>query len=163
MTGLEILVALAIAVGLAGVLVPVLPGSLLIAAAVLVWSVDRGGATAWVVTAVALALLVTGSVVKYLVPGRRLQRAGVPSSTLLTGAAVGIVGFFVLPVVGLPLGFLLGVYLAEWRRSSRRGRGHRDAWPATIQAVRAVGLGILIELAFGIVAAATWAVGVVLT
>jgi uncharacterized protein YqgC (DUF456 family) len=162
-TGLEILVALAIAVGLAGVLVPVLPGSLLIGAAVLVWSAERGGATAWVVTAIALALLVTGSVVKYVVPGRRLQRAGVPTSTLLAGAAVGVVGFFVVPVVGLPLGLLLGVYLAEWRRSSRRGHGHRDAWPATVHAVRAVGLGIAIELGFGILAAVTWAVGIVLT
>lgn len=163
MSGLEVLVALAIAVGLVGMLVPVLPGSLLIAAALLVWSAERGSAAAWVVTAVALGLLVTGAVVKYLVPGRRLQRVGVPTSTLLAGAAAGIVGFFVIPVVGLPVGFLLGVYLAELRRSSRRGRGHRDAWPATVHAVKAVGLGILIELAFGILAAVTWAVGVVLT
>ena len=99
-----------------------------------------------------------GAVVKYLVPGRRLQRAGVPSTTLLAGGALGVVGFFVVPVVGLPLGFLLGVYLVEWRRL-----GHREAWPATVHALRAVGLGIAIELGFGTLAAATWAVGVVLT
>jgi len=158
MTGLEILVAFAIAIGLVGVLVPVLPGTLLVGAAVLVWATERGGTTAWVVTVVAVGLLVAGAVVKYLVPGRRLQRAGVPTSTLLTGAVLGVVGFFVVPVVGLPLGFLLGVYLAEWRRL-----GHRQAWPATVHALKAVGLGIVIELVFGILAAATWAVGVVLT
>ena len=158
MTGLEILVALAIAIGLVGVLVPVLPGSLLVGAAVLVWATERGGSTAWVVTVIALGLLVAGAVVKYIVPGRRLQRAGVPTSTLLAGAVLGVVGFFVVPVVGLPLGFVLGVYLVEWRRL-----GHRDAWPATVRALTAVGLGILIELVFGILAAATWAVGVVLT
>lgn len=158
MTGLEILLALAIAIGLVGMLVPVLPGSLLVGAAVLVWAADRGGATAWAVTVVALGLLVAGAVVKYLVPGRRLQRAGVPGTTLLAGGVLGVVGFFVVPVVGLPLGFLLGVYLVEWRRL-----GHREAWPATVHALRAVGLGILIELGFGTLAAATWAVGVVLT
>jgi uncharacterized protein YqgC (DUF456 family) len=158
MTGLEIVLALAIAVGLAGMLVPVLPGSLLVGAAVVVWAVDQGDATAWAVTSVALAMLVVGAVVKYLVPGRRLQRAGVPSTTLLIGAALGVVGFFVVPVIGLPLGFLLGVYLVEWRRL-----GHREAWPATVHALAAVGLGILIELGFGTLAAITWAVGVVLT
>ena len=40
MTGVEFLVALAIAVGLAGILVPVLPGSVLILGAVLVWALD---------------------------------------------------------------------------------------------------------------------------
>jgi hypothetical protein len=41
--------------------------------------------------------------------------------------------------------------------------GHAHAWPATVNALRAVGLGMMIELAFGVLAAATWAVGVVLT
>ena len=158
MSGLEVLVALTIAVGLVGVLVPVLPGSLLVGAAIVLWAVERGEATAWIVTTVALLLLVTGAVVKYLVPGRRLQRVGVPTSTLLAGGVLGIVGFFVVPVVGLPLGFVLGIYVAEWRRL-----GHRAAWPATVHALKAVGLGILIELGFGILAAVTWAIGVVLT
>lgn len=158
MTGVDLLVALAIAIGLAGVLVPVLPGSVLVGAAIAVWAIADGSATAWLVLAVALALLGTGVVVKYLVPGRRLQRAGIPSSTLLLGAVLGVVGFFVVPVVGLPLGFVLGVYLSEWRRL-----GHRDAWPATVRALSAVGLGIVIELLFGTLAAATWVIGVVLT
>ena len=158
MSGLEILVGLTIAVGLVGILLPILPGSLLVGAAILVWALESGSTTAWIVLATALALLVAGGAVKYLVPGRRLQRAGVPSSTLLAGAVLGVVGFFVVPVVGLPLGFVLGVYVVEWRRL-----GRRDAWPATVHALKAVGLGILIELAFGTLAAATWALGVVLT
>jgi uncharacterized protein len=156
-SGLEVLVALAIAVGLVGILVPMLPGSLLVAAAIVVWAIDVASVTAWVVAAAGVALLAAGTVVKYLVPGRRLQRAGVPTSTLLAGGALGVVGFFVVPVVGLPLGFLLGVYLAQWHRV-----GQAAAWPATVHAVKAVGLGIVIELGFGILAAATWVVGVVL-
>jgi len=157
-SGLEVLVALAIAVGLVGILVPMLPGSLLVAAGIVVWALGEASATAWVVAVAGLALLATGTVVKYLVPGRRLQRAGVPTSTLLAGGALGVVGFFVVPVVGLPLGFLLGVYLAQWHRVGRAA-----AWPATVHAVKAVGLGIVIELVFGILAAAVWAAGVVLT
>jgi uncharacterized protein YqgC (DUF456 family) len=154
----EVLCALAIAVGLAGILVPVLPGSILILGAVLVWSWDVGGATAWGVFALVAVVLVGGGVVKYLVPGRRLKDAGVPASTLWLGGLLGVVGFFVVPVVGLFLGFVLGVYLAEHRRV-----GSRQAWPSTKHALRAVGLSIAIEMAAALVATLAWVVGVLAT
>jgi hypothetical protein len=157
-SGVEVLVGVAIAVGVVGVVVPVLPGSLLIAAAVLVWAVTIGSATAWSVLAVVVTLLVAGAVVKYVVPGRRLARAGVPPSTLFAGSALGVVGFFVVPVVGLFLGFVLGVYLTELSRV-----GRADAWPATKQALAAAGLSMLIELTAAMLAAAAWVAGVVLT
>ncbi len=62
-----------------------------------------------------------------------------------------MVGFFVIPVVGLFLGFVVGVYGAEEERL-----GPQAAWPSTKLAVRAVGLSILIELAGALLAAATW-------
>lgn len=158
MTGVEFLVALAIAVGLVGVIVPVLPGSLLVLGAILVWAWDLGTATAWVVFAVATTFLAVGSIVKYVVPGRRLRDKDIPSSTLALGGLLGIVGFFVVPVVGLVIGIVLGVYLAELRRV-----GVDAAWPATLHALRAVGLSILIELVASLLAATTWALGVVLT
>lgn len=158
MSGVEVLVALAIAVGLVGVIVPVLPGSLLVLGAILIWAWDLGTSIGWVVFAVATTFIALGSVVKYVVPGRRLKDNGIPSSTLLLGGALGIVGFFVIPVVGLLVGFVLGVYLAELRRV-----GGEAAWPATTHALKAVGLSILIELVASLCAAVTWAVGVVLT
>ncbi len=158
MSGAEVLVALAIAVGVVGVVVPVLPGSLLVFGAILVWALNIGGSTAWIVFAVATAFLVLGAVVKYVVPGRRLKEGGVPASTLVLGGLLGIVGFFVIPVVGLLIGFVVGVYLAELARV-----GRDKAWPATKHALKAVGLSMLIELVASLLAAATWATGVVLT
>jgi uncharacterized protein YqgC (DUF456 family) len=154
----EVVVALAILVGLVGVVVPVLPGLVLVLVAVLVWAVDVGGGTAWTVFGLATAVLVAGTVVKYAVPGRRLKSSGIPASTTWFGIALGVVGFFVIPVVGLVIGFVLGVYLAEHRRV-----GSAAAWPSTQQALRAVGVSILIELAAGIHAALVWVVGVVVT
>ena len=122
MSGAEVLVALAIAVGVVGVVVPVLPGSLLVFGAILVWALNIGGSTAWIVFAVATAFLVLGAVVKYVVPGRRLKEGGVPASTLVLGGLLGIVGFFVIPVVGLLIGFVVGVYLAELARVGRDKR-----------------------------------------
>jgi uncharacterized protein len=157
-SGVEVLVALAIVVGIVGVVVPVLPGSLLVAAAILVWAIDVGTATGWTVLTVCLGLVVAGAVIKYVVPGRRLQAAGVPTSTLVVGGLVGIVGFFVIPVVGLPVGFVLGVYLCELPRV-----GRAQAWPSTRHALVAAGLSMLIELAASLLAAAVWVVGVVTT
>jgi uncharacterized protein YqgC (DUF456 family) len=134
----------------------VLPGTSLILAAVLVWSITHGTATAWVVFAVVTTLLVAGGIVKYALPGRGLKAAGVPNRTILLGTALGVVGFFVVPVVGLFLGFVLGVYLAELQRL-----GGEDAWPSTKHALRAVGLSVLIELTAAMLAAGTWLVAVV--
>lgn len=158
MSPLEACVALVILVGLVGVLVPVLPGSVLVLGAVLVWTLVQGGATAWTVLVVATAFIVAGTVVKYVAPGRRLQQAGIPSSTQWWGALGALVGFFVVPVLGLFLGFVVGVYAAERRRV-----GHADAWPSTRASLHAVGLSILIELAAAGLAAATWVVGVAIS
>ena len=157
MTPLEVLVAAAIVVGLVGVIVPILPGGALVGVAILVWAADTGGVTAWVVFGVAAALLVVGGVVKYVVPGRRLKDAGIPSSTQWLGVLLGVVGFFVIPVVGLPIGFVLGIYRAE------RQRVGRAAWSSTKVSLRAVGLSILIEFAASVLAAAAWVGGVVAT
>ena len=152
----DFLVGVAIAIGLVGIVVPVLPGTVLILGAVLVWALEEGSPSAWTVFAVAATLLVLGTVVKYAVPGKRLKTAGVPNATLWTGTALGVVGFFVIPVIGLFLGFVLGVYLAEIRRV-----GSAQAWPSTRHALSAVGLSVLIELAAAALAAVVWLVGAV--
>jgi uncharacterized protein YqgC (DUF456 family) len=153
----DLLTGLAIAVGLVGVLVPILPGSVLVLGAILVWAVLMSTSAGWVVFAVAAALLAVGAIVKYTVPGRHLKAAGVPNRTLLAGGALGVVGFFVVPVVGLFAGFVVGVYLAELQRV-----GRDLAWPTTRSALRAVGVSVLIEMVAGMLAALTWLTGAVL-
>jgi uncharacterized protein len=153
----EVVVGVAIAVGLIGILVPVLPGSALILVAILLWALELGSATGWGVFAVAAAFLVVGTVVKYVVPGRQLKDAGIPASTQWTGVALAVPGFFVIPVVGAFVGFVVGVYLAERRRL---GPG---AGASTRSALRAVGASVLIELTAAILAASAWVAGVLVT
>jgi uncharacterized protein YqgC (DUF456 family) len=154
----EVAVAITIAVGLVGILVPILPGTLLVLAAILVWAAEVGSPTAWGVAAAAGVLLAVGTVVKYALPGRHLAGSGIPASTQWIGALGAVIGFFVVPVVGILLGFVVGVYAAEHRRV-----GSRLAWPSTRTALRAVGLSILIELTAAVLAAMVWAAGVVAT
>ena len=152
----DFLVGVAVVIGLVGIFVPVLPGSVLILGAILVWTLEEGSPSAWLVFAVSATFLVLGAIVKYVVPGRRLKTAGVPNRTLWAGALLGLVGFFVIPVVGLFIGFVAGVYLAESRRL-----GRDLAWPSTKHALKAVGLSLLIELAAALLAASVWFVAAV--
>lgn len=149
-------VGLAIAIGVTGVVLPVLPGALLVWAAIGVWAIAVGSATAWAVFAGATVAIGAAQVVKYLVPVRRLRDAGVPRRSIVVGAVLAVAGFFVIPVVGLFLGFPLGVYVEERRRLG----AHEPAWASTKHAVRAVGLSIVIELVATLLAAGAWLVAV---
>ena len=158
-TGGLILVAVAIAVGLVGVLVPLLPGTLLVYAAIAVWAFAEQNTVGWVVLGVVTAVLGASLLIKYLWPVKRMRAADVSPTTLAAGAVAGVIGFFVIPVLGLLIGFVLGVYLAELAHR----RDQRRAWASTVHAVKGAALSVGVELAGGLLATAAWVVGVVLT
>jgi uncharacterized protein YqgC (DUF456 family) len=148
-----------ILVGVLGVLIPVLPGLILCWIGVLFWAIlgDAGNGR-WVVLALASVVALAGTVVKYAWPGKRLKSTGVPTSSLLAGGVLGVIGFFVVPVVGLVLGFVLGIWLAE---RARLGAG--QAWPSTRGALTAVGLAMLVEFAAALGIAVVWVFGLLAT
>ncbi len=155
---LTVVAGIMILAGLVGVVVPVLPALPLVWGGVLVWALERQDAAGWATLLVATVIVVVGVVVKYLLPGRRMRASGVPFSSMLAGGVLGAVGFFVIPVVGLVLGFVLGVYLAERARV-----GAPAAWPSTRSALAAVGWSMAIELLAGLLVAATWVTALLLT
>ncbi|MHC3002597.1 DUF456 domain-containing protein [Gordonia sp. GN26] len=150
----ELLVAAVIFVGLVGIVVPILPGTLLIACALLVWAIVVGG-WAWSVFAAALLVLVVGEVIKYLVAGKSLRTDGIPNRTVVVGGIVGIVGFFVVPVIGLLLGFVVGAVAAELVRT----QSLELAWRGAVAALKAAAKTIGIELLFALVATGIWTGG----
>ncbi|WP_370333632.1 DUF456 domain-containing protein [Mycolicibacterium hippocampi] len=158
-TGGLVLVALAIAVGLAGIILPVLPGGFLVIAAIGVWAFVEGGPVAWVTFGIAAAVFAAAEVIKYTWPVQRMRRAEVRTSVLVVGAVVGFVGFFVIPVIGLLIGFVAGVFAAELaiRRDPVR------AWASTVHALKGVALSIGVELTGALLATIAWVVGVFLT
>lgn len=158
-TGGLVLVALAIAVGLAGIVVPILPGSILVIGAIAVWAFVVDTTVAWVVFGVAAALIVASQIIKYTWPVKRMRRADVRTSVLVVGGVAGVVGFFVIPVIGLLIGFVLGVFAAEL---AIRGDVTR-AWVSTLHAVKGVALSVGVELTGAVLATVAWAVGVALT
>ena len=159
MSGLTTVVALIIVVGLIGIVVPLLPGLPLVWAAVLLWSSETQTTAGWVVLGIATVLALSGSLLQYLMPGRRLARAGVTTSSTAAGAALGVVGFFVIPVVGVFLGFALGIYLAERIKLG----SHSAAWQSSHHALNAIALSVGIELLTGFAIATTWVIAATTT
>ncbi len=152
----DAVVGLVILLAAVGCVVPLLPGGLLALSAIAVWSVVEGGVVGWSVLIVSALLIAVGQVVKYLWPTRSLNRSGVAGRSLIIGGALGIIGFFVVPLIGLPLGFVAGIFVAECVRQRRV----QQAKDATVAAMRATGLSMLIELASVLLAGTVWTAGV---
>jgi hypothetical protein len=157
-TDLAVVVGLARAVGLAGTIFPILPGLLLMWAAALLYGLVGGfngvGIAAMFVITV---LTVAGVAAGVVIPKKAAGTAGASRSSLLLGAAVAVVGFFVVPIVGLPLGGALGIFLGEQLRTGDR----RVAWIATKATLTGFGLAALAQFGAGVLVVLTWVVWLV--
>ncbi|WP_104181265.1 DUF456 domain-containing protein [Arthrobacter sp. B0490] len=145
-----------IAVGIAGVVVPVLPGSILIIVSLLAWALTVSSTEGWVVFALGATLASAGLTAGLVLTGRTLKQRRIPGRSVTIGVLTGIVGMFVIPVVGLFVGFALGLFASEYARQ----REARAALTSSLHALKATGLGILAELALACLAGTTWVIGV---
>ena len=152
------LVALAMVVGVVGTVLPFLPGLPIVWAAALVYGIVAGfGTVGWISFALITLLAIIGMVLGFTLPHQRLGRGGAPRSTVLIGLIAGIIGFFVVPVIGLPLGAILGVLAAERVRTHDWDR----AWASTKNLIVGFGLGAAVQLSAGMAMIVTWVVWVV--
>lgn len=153
------LCAVLLVIGTIGIVVPVIPGLLIVLLAVLIWAISTGGTTAWVIFGIAAVVWVVGVVAQFLIPGKRLKAQGVGMGTLMLAVVAAVIGFFVIPVVGAVVGFVLGIFLVELSRSRDAG----SAWSRTRAALRAILHSMGIELATALVIAVLFVVGVFIT
>jgi uncharacterized protein YqgC (DUF456 family) len=108
---------------------------------------------------VVTVILGAALLIKYLWPMRRMRAADVRTMSLVTGGVLGVIGFFVIPVLGLVIGFVGGIYLAELGVR----RDQRVAWASTVHALKGVALSMGVELAGALLATVAWVVGVYVT
>ena len=153
-----VIVGIVILIGVIGAVVQVWPSSPVIGGAILVWSWMTGTRAAWIIFAVVALVLILGTVLKYVIPARGMNKAGIPQSTLVWGGVGGVVGWF----LGLPLGLLLGMIAAIFLVEYLRSKDTATAWKATVQALKAYGWTIAIELVAALASATLWGIGVAL-
>jgi uncharacterized protein len=139
------LVGAVMLVGLVGTVVPVMPGLALMWLAALVYGLLAGFDPVGIVAmAVITVLLAGGTALSYLVPHRAGVRGGIPRSSLRLGIAGAVVGFFVIPVLGLPVGGVLGVMAGEYQRLGD--------WSAAWRTTKTVVVGFLKAAVFELLA-----------
>jgi hypothetical protein len=158
-TGLVPLLGLVMAVGAVGTIVPLVPGISLVWWAGLVYGLDQGfGAVGVAAFAVMTGLAVAATVAGYVVPKRRVTGAGASRATVWLGAAGAVVGFFVVPIVGLPIGGVLGIYVGERLRTGDT----IAAWRATRATITGFGIAVIVQFTAALSMIAVWLVWVII-
>lgn len=147
--------ALLIAVGIIGVVVPVLPGSLLVAAALLVWALTVQSVSGWVVFALGAVLVSAGMLASAILTGRRMKQREIPRRSIFVALVFAVAGLFLIPVVGLFVGFAAGLLVAEFNRQRDVQAAVSSSWAA----LKATGIGILVECGLAALAASVWVIG----
>lgn len=127
-------------VGIVGIIVPVLPGSITVAIALLVWAIFGGG-WAWLFFAVGVVIVGGGMISGWVLTKRGMDAKEIPNWPVLVGAAAGVVGIFVIPAFGLPIGFMIGLVISEYIRL----KDWREALSTSWIAAKSLGIGMLIE------------------
>ncbi|MFD9093699.1 DUF456 domain-containing protein [Streptomyces collinus] len=147
-----LLVGALIALGLCGVLVPGVPGSWLVWAAVLWWALKDPRPVAWAVLVGATAVLLLSLVVRWALPPRRLRASGATPRMAVYAGVGAVLGFLLIPVVGALPGFMAGIYLHERLRLG----GHGEATAALRTTMGAGGSSVLAELFACLLIAGAW-------
>jgi uncharacterized protein len=156
---LTALVAAAMAVGVVGTVVPVVPGLALVWAAALVYGLAIGfGTVGAVAFTIITGLASAGIVIGFVVPQRAAAKGGAARSSMWLGAVLALVGFVIVPVVGVVLGGVLGVFLGEVVRT----RDTAAAWQATAATIKGFGVAGVAQLLIGLAMVAVWVPWVVL-
>ena len=148
-------------IGVAGVLIPVLPDVWLIWLAALAYGLMRGF-DGWVggVAMVLITLLAVAGIAADLALGHAVARQG-GASWQAIGASLllGIVGLPFLPPVGSLVGALLGLFGVEYYR---HGRNARKAWEAVRSYATGCGVSVIVRLGIALAMVAAWGAWVAL-
>ncbi|MEU0073720.1 DUF456 domain-containing protein [Streptomyces sp. NPDC006332] len=137
-----LLVGLVILLGVGGVLVPGVPGSWLVWAAIMWWALKDPQPLAWAVLVGATVALFLSQVVRWALPPRELRASGATPRMAVYAGVGAFLGFFLIPVLGAIPGFMGGIYLEERLRLGR----HREARAALRTAMHSGGSSVLAEL-----------------
>lgn len=153
-----IIAAVLMLVAIAGIIFPIVPGSPIALFTMIAWAWILGTSASWSTGIIAAALTLVGMSASLVLTGRTMRRERIPNGPVLFALACAIVGLFLIPFVGLFIGFALGLFGAEYYRR----RDVQAALKSSIQALKSMGIGMLIELGCAITALGVFGLGVLI-
>jgi uncharacterized protein YqgC (DUF456 family) len=137
-------------VGLIGIVLPVIPGTVVIFLAALVYAVAEGFEVVGWPTVVFMGLLtVVGTTADLWASSVGAKVGGASGWSVLVGLVGGLVGFVLFTLPGAILGAIAGVLLTEiirvgdWRKALKAGSGWLLGWVLSTVVQLAIGLSMV--------------------
>jgi uncharacterized protein YqgC (DUF456 family) len=152
-----IVAGLLLAVAAIGTVYPVLSGSLLAIVTLIGWAWIIGSPGAWAVGVIGSIIAAVGWSASAVLTRRKLRQLQIPRRSILVAVVSGVVGMFLIPVVGLFVGFGAGLLASEYARR----RDLRSSLRSSVETLKATGLGVLVEFGMVCLAASVWMIGVI--
>jgi uncharacterized protein YqgC (DUF456 family) len=146
-----------LAVAAIGTVYPVLPGSLLAIVTLVAWAWIIGSPEAWTVAVTGSLIAGVGWSASAVLTGRKLKQQQIPRRSITVAVVCAVVGMFLIPVVGLFVGFGAGLLASEYVRR----RDFRAALDSSVVTLKATGIGVLVEFGMVCLAASVWMIGVI--
>ena len=163
MTNIELVAAglalVIMLVGLAGVVIPILPDVWLIWVGALTYGLLAGfdGWLGGIIMLLLSGLTVLGVVIDWGLGTAAARQGGASWQAIAASLGLALVGFFVLPPFGALLGALLGLFGVEYLR---RGRNAQEAFTAVKAYATGCGWSVVLRFGLGLVMIALWGVWV---
>lgn len=139
--------------GLAVLLIPILPGLVIIWAAALGYGIFSSfGTLGWIMFSIMTILMIAGSFIDNVLMGTSAHKEGAPWWVILLALVAAIAGNFILPIVGGVLAALLTLFLVEWSRL----RDPRKAFASMKGMLVGCGWAVAIRFIIGLVMVGLW-------
>jgi hypothetical protein len=142
-------------VGLVGLIIPILPGLVIIWASALGYGIYAGFATpGWIFFAIMTVLMLAGSLVDNFLMGAKAYKEGAAWWAILIALVAAVIGqiFIPIPVVGGVIVAVLALFLIEWARR----KDTKKAWIAVRGMMIGCGWAVAIRFIIGVVMIGLW-------
>jgi hypothetical protein len=116
-----------------------------------------GSPAAWTAAAIGAVLAAAGWSASAVLTGRKLKQHRIPKRSIAVAMVAAVAGMFLIPVVGLFVGFGAGLFLSEYARR----KDFRSSLTSSAETLKATGVGILVEFGLVCLAGSVWMIGVI--
>jgi uncharacterized protein YqgC (DUF456 family) len=154
LTGITLVAML---IGLFGLIIPILPGLVIIWIAALAYGIFAGFETlGWIMFAIITVLMILGEIAEHVLMGTLAHKEGAPWWVVLIVLPVAIAGNLVVPLLGGILAGVLALFGIEWLRS----KDARKALASTRGLLVGFAWGFVTRFATGLLMIGSWCVWV---
>lgn len=155
-----IVILIVMLTGLAGTIVPAVPGIGMMWIASIIYGFWVGWDSLGIVLAIIITIITVAAMVAgFVLPKRAASDAGAATWSQWAAVLGAIIGFFIIPVIGIVIGALVGIGIAEYL-----DKGDWDqARTSTIAVAKGFGVSALVQFGLGAVIVLVWAAWAALT